>query len=212
MTDPEAMQDSIAPVAKYLGVTTPGDRPDSLLTTSMREFLYNPQSIAESSVDTYRMRIRNRVRAGVRDFEYLNFLPERDVRLIFTKQMDPEERHEVIRNGLVFFYYAAKVGGDIDFEAALETAVAMAEMGPRHESEGGDRQFKTIDVNVNINQTRRRVLSKSVIKERARDRDTLNQREMGALAQYAAEDGECAELLEEHMDRLKADQENSDED
>ena len=138
------------------------DRDRGVLTPADREFLTGERELSDQSAYNARVRIRNRVRNALLDFEILfNELSERDRERIFGPMQKDLPRYELpdgtpikSRNGIsppiswamvdaVAFLYEATIESYMSFKNLIEAGVWQAH--PKHHS---DRRL--VDVTVNI--------------------------------------------------------------
>lgn len=179
-------------IRQYLNLADPQSRDNSLLTASLRKFLCNQGDYDDSSRSTYRHRIRERVRNGLRDLDYMRAVVDPDVELIFDGMDSPEERYDVIQQALGFLYRGARISGDIDFEAALETAIRNHE---HHMSMAEGYRVEDVHVQININRTQVHVPDFEEAKEKLEAGDPLRDEEVKLLLQELPED-EVDEVVE----------------
>lgn len=166
------------PLGEYLNLPEPGDRQNALLTGSQREFIYDPTSVAESSRSTVRQRLRDRIKAGFRDFEYLRAVLPGDLKTAI-EGFEPKEQQHVITNMLSVVWHFARVAPEADFEAALERAI-------RIEPSGGSLGVR--DVSVDINVDRYEPPDVDELKRKVEDDVKLTDEEIGFLVRLSDED------------------------
>lgn len=184
---------------EYLNLSDPDTRDNALLTKSLRRFLCNQGGFDDSSRSTYRHRIRNRVRNGLRDFEYMRALSPEDIRMVYSKMDDSNEKFEVTTDVLGFLYSATQRDGDIDFEAALERAISFHEH--RMEFNEGYR-VTDVDVQINIHRTEIEIPDYQEAKQKLDDGEPLTSEEVQLLLRELP-NGEV-ERLRKHVRRNNA--------
>jgi hypothetical protein len=183
MSDKEADK---RPVGETLGFADPDERKSALLTKSHRQFLYDPTSIAESSHSTTRLRIRKRIRNGLRDFDYMSALLSNDLDTIMSN-FDEGEGQEVLTTVLAFLWDLSQRDADTDFETALEDAI-------QRERPKGARIWAT-NVSVDIDVDYRKLRDPDRLKRKLRAGEDLSDSEIAFLVRNRGGD-EIAELLE----------------
>lgn len=125
------------------------NRDNALLTESHRNFIQNPDDFAHASSGTKRQRIRDRARHGILDLALLSELEANDRELILKNIESPQQRERVVSWALESLFLLA-TESNVDFEAALETALEWA-------YEGRWENHVVEDVNVTIDVRRRKI-------------------------------------------------------
>lgn len=168
------------PLGEYLQLTEPGDRPDALLTGSQREFLYDPTTVSEGSRGTTRQRIRDRLRAGIRDFEYTRGYFEIHDLDILLDGVDPEEKQDILTQALQFFWDLSRANPEADFRTALEDAIR---------AEKRDEGTLTVrDVSVDIDVDRYEPPDIDELEQKVEEGVRLTDEEIGYLVRLSDDD------------------------
>lgn len=180
------------------------ERPPGLLTYDDREYLLGEKDVEGTAETQLRQRLRDRVRAGLLDFELLLYLlNEQDIRTIFDGITEPPWRHssdvsEVYRgsrNTLAFVYYGIDECTHASFENLLETAIEDAGGRSSKSKEGPHEKVPNATVNIDVDWS---VLGINVehALEKLREGEPLTEQELGGLVR-------SGELEDDDWERLK---------
>lgn len=180
---PDQPQDDRRPRGEKKKLEHPRERDPGMLTYSQREYLYDPDSVADSSVPMKRQRIRDRVRNALLDFNYLKALQPKDRKLIFSKFDSDTERRLAVDTVLRFIYMGVREEGSIDFESALEMVVFTAESALDHRQ---GYEVKNVDVNIDVEKVH--IPNQIEAYEKLERGDRLTDAELGLLARNIDED------------------------
>lgn len=183
------------------------ERQDAILTKAYRAYLRGEKDYTEKTEVNTRVRIRDRIKHALADFDLLvNNLTPNDRRLIFEADGN-STRREFLAEGVVakdedrgagmleqvviFVYMVCRDWG-LDFEALVERAVRRAETSIWFDGQF-ERRENVADVDVSIELRRESDIDVEDAMERFEEQEYLSNAEMGALFREGLIDGEDLE-------------------
>lgn len=179
----------------------PRERQPGLLTYDMREFVLGEKVLEGQAFNQARQRLRDRIRNGLADFEYLYLLSDNDRHTIFSGLEDTPWPDEDADPGMMamgrgiehlfgFLYDGVGRRSPASFESYLRNGIEG--MHPRT----SDRGHLIPDASVNIDVSWHLRPDPKIARERLRNGEELDEQDIGVLVKYA-------ELTDEDWRRIQ---------